>query len=198
VKPSDMSTDAGSAAAPEDTATREEASDRPGLESDDPQSADSATSTPETADRGIEGSASSGTEDESTSASDDSTDDDATDDDATDDDATDDSTADSADMDTDSDDSADTDTADSAEVDADSAEAEPSNTEAGSADTADRDSNPASEGFIATMLRDATITGLPGETGAPPVEPHSPEAQQEGDEPVGSEPRAGDNPDGVD
>ena len=52
-----MSTDAGSAAAPEDTATREVASERPGLESADPESADSATSTPETADRGVEGSA---------------------------------------------------------------------------------------------------------------------------------------------
>ena len=52
-----MSTDAGSAAAPEDTATREVASERPGLESADPGSADSATSTPQTADRGVEGSA---------------------------------------------------------------------------------------------------------------------------------------------
>ena len=48
------------------------------------------------------------------------------------------------------------------------------------------------------MLRDATITGLPGETGAPPVEPHAPQAQQQGDEPVGSEPRVGDNPRGAD
>ena len=48
------------------------------------------------------------------------------------------------------------------------------------------------------MLRDATITGLPGETGAPPAEPHAPQAQQQGDEPVGSEPAVGDNPRGAD
>ena len=58
--------------------------------------------------------------------------------------------------------------------------------------------NPADEGFVAGLLRDATITGLPGDTGAPPAEPHAPEAQQQGDEPVGSEPRVGDNPRGVD
>ena len=52
-----MSTDAGSAAAPEDAATRDVSSERPGLESADPGSADSATSTPDTADRGVEGSA---------------------------------------------------------------------------------------------------------------------------------------------
>jgi hypothetical protein len=58
--------------------------------------------------------------------------------------------------------------------------------------------NPADEGFVAGLLRDSTITGLPGETGAPPVEPHAPQAQQQGDEPVGAEPPAADNPDGVD
>ncbi|MDT7580059.1 MAG: hypothetical protein QOK35_1323, partial [Pseudonocardiales bacterium] len=52
-----MSTDAGNAAAPEDSATRDVASERPGLESGDPDSADSATSTPESADRGVDGSA---------------------------------------------------------------------------------------------------------------------------------------------
>ena len=52
-----MSTDAGSAAAPEDAATRDVSSERPGLESADPGSADSATSTPDTADRGVERSA---------------------------------------------------------------------------------------------------------------------------------------------
>jgi hypothetical protein len=54
------------------------------------------------------------------------------------------------------------------------------------------------EGFVSGLLRDSTVTGLPGDTGAPPVEPHAPQAQQEGDEPVGSEPPAGDNPRGVD
>ena len=48
------------------------------------------------------------------------------------------------------------------------------------------------------MLREAIVTGLPGETGAPPAEPHAPQAQQEGDEPVGAEPPRGDNPHGVD
>jgi hypothetical protein len=131
-----MSTDAGNAAAPEDIATREVASARPGLESADPQSADSATSTPETADRGIAGSAA---------------------------------------------------------VDDDPDTGAASGTEGG-------DPRPAgaSDGFFADMLRDATITGFPGETGEPPAEPHAPQAQQEGDEPVGSEPRVGDNPDGVD
>ena len=135
-----MSTDAGSAAAPEDAATRDVASERPGLESADPESADSATSTPEAADRGVEGSASADT-----------------------------------DSGTDSDSGSDT-------------------ASTGTADTAD----PANEGFVASLVRDSTITGLPGDTGAPPVEPHAPQAQQERDEPVGSEPRTGDNPDGVD
>ena len=137
-----MGTDAGNAAAPEDTATREVASERPGLESGDPEAADSATSTPETADRGVEGSA----------------------------------------------------TPDPGSSDGPDAGSSPDpgvDPGAGSA-------NPADEGFVASMLRDATITGLPGDTGAPPVEPHAPQAQQQGDEPVGSEPRAGDNPDGVD
>ena len=55
--------------------------------------------------------------------------------------------------------------------------------------------NPASS---AGMLREAIVTGLPGETGAPPAEPHAPQAQQEGDEPVGAEPPRGDNPHGAD
>ena len=133
-----MSTDAGSAAAPEDAATREVSSERPGLESGDPESADSATSTSETADRGVEGSADGDRED---------------------------------------------------------------GPDAGSTDTGDvgsRGADPSDEGFVAGMLRDATITGLPGETGAPPAEPHAPQAQQQGDEPVGSEPAVGDNPRGAD
>jgi hypothetical protein len=173
-----MSTDAGSAAAPEDAATREESSERPGLESGDPQSADSATSTPETADRGVGGSARSSAE------ADEESDEGSPDAEAGSDAA-------------DADDSTDaeptvterTDTADEAAVDDSSGDG---------ADGGDRDPSPANEGFMTTILRDATITGLPGETGMPPVEPHSPEAQQEGDEPVGSEPRTGDNPDGVD
>ena len=157
-----MSTDAGNAAAPEDAATREESSERPGLESGDPQSADSATSTSETADRGVEGSASTSPE---------------------------------ADDDTGSD--------DTGAVAADSSDTDTDIAEAGEAETDDEsdgggDANPAEEGYVASLLRDSTVTGLPGETGAPPAEPHSPEAQQEGDEPVGSEPPAGDNPDGVD
>jgi hypothetical protein len=167
-----MSTDAGSAAAPEDTATRKESSERPGLESGDPQSADSATSTPETADRGVEGSARSSAE--ADEASDDGSPDAEAGSDAADD-STDTEPTDTVDDEAGVDDSSDD-----------------------SSDGGERDPNPANEGFITTMLRDATITGLPGETGAPPVEPHSPEAQQEGDEPVGSEPRTGDNPDGVD
>ena len=135
-----MSTDAGSAAAPEDAATRETAGDRPGLGSADPGSADSQTSNTETADRGTGGSAPAEAE-------------------RSDDDADDTSGVGSA--------------------------------ERGPSDGGD-------EGFVAGMLRDATITGLPGDTGAPPVEPHAPQAQQEGDEPVGSEPPAGDNPRGVD
>ena len=137
-----MSTDAGSAAAPEDSATRDVASERPGLESDDPQSADSATSTPESADRGVEGSASPDTDDRDT------------------------------DRDTDHD------------------------RETG--DTGGSAPDPSDEGFVSSLLRDSTVTGLPGETGAPPAEPHAPEAQQQGDEPVGAEPPAGDDPDGVD
>jgi hypothetical protein len=135
-----MSTDAGSAAAPEDAATRDVASERPGLESGDPKAADSATSTPETADRGVEGSAH-----RDTASRDDGPD-------------------------------------------------------AGSSPDPGVGSgaNPADEGFVAGLLRDSTITGLPGDTGAPPAEPHAPHAQQQGDEPVGSEPRVGDNPRGAD
>jgi hypothetical protein len=145
-----MSTDAGSAAAPEDAATREVASERPGLESADPGSADSATSTPETADRGVEGSA-------------------------------------RPDADAD---------AGSEEVGADSGADAVGADRGGSGDTG---GNPADEGFVAGLLRDSTITGLPGDTGAPPAEPHAPQAQQQGDEPVGSEPRVSDeNPRGVD
>lgn len=58
------------------------------------------------------------------------------------------------------------------------------------ADTGSGDAGPADQGFVASLLRDATITGLPGDTGAPP-------AEQE-DDPVGSEPRTGDDPDGGD
>ena len=153
VKPTGMSTDAGSAAAPEDTVTREVASERPGLESGDPEAADSATSTPETADRGVDGSArpvAEGRGDEPGSDADDAR-------------------------------GAGLDSAGS-----------------GASGSGDVGANPADEGFVAGILRDATITGLPGETGAPPAEPHAPQAQQEGDEPVGSEPRVGDNPRGVD
>ena len=137
-----MSTDAGSAAAPEDAATRDVSSERPGLESADPGSADSATSTPDTADRGVEGSAQSDAADGS-----------------------------------------------------DGAVSSETQTTSGSAGDAD---DPRAEGFVASLIRDSTITGLPGDTGAPPAEPHAPQAQQEGDEPVGSEPPAGDNPHGVD
>jgi hypothetical protein len=144
-----MSTDAGSAAAPEDAATREVSSERPGLESADPGSADSGTSTADTADRGVEGSS----------------------------------------------------TGDWTEPETDGGEGDAgASTGVGTAerDRADAGSDPAGEGFVSTMLRDATITGLPGETGAPPAEPHAPQAQQEGDEPVGSEAPVGDNPRGVD
>ena len=136
-----MSTDAGSAAAPEDAATRDVSSERPGLESADPGSADSATSTPDTADRGVEGSAQSDADG------------------------------------------------------SDGAVSSETQTTSGSAGDAD---DPRAEGFVASLIRDSTITGLPGDTGAPPVEPHAPQAQQEGDEPVSSEPPAGDNPHGVD
>jgi hypothetical protein len=138
-----MSTDAGSSAAPEDAATRDVSSERPGLESADPGSADSATSTPDTADRGVEGSAEADADDSDGAAS---------------------------------------------------SETQTAGT-AGSAGDAD---DPRAEGFVASLIRDSTITGLPGDTGAPPVEPHAPQAQQERDEPVGSEPPAGDNPHGVD
>jgi hypothetical protein len=80
----------------------------------------------------------------------------------------------------------------SAEADADDSDgAASSETQtAGSAGDAD---DPRAEGFVASLIRDSTITGLPGDTGAPPVEPHAPQAQQERDEPVGSEPPADDN-----
>src|SRR3954469_24099532 len=144
-----MTTDAGSAPAPEDAATQAVSSERPGLESGDPEAADSGTSTPESADRGVEGSATSASGADSGAAG------------------------------------ASTDTGSSG-TDA-----------AGVADDGPRDDR-GDEGFVAGMLRDATITGLPGETGAPPAEPHAPQAQQQGDEPVGSEPPVGDNPRGVD
>ncbi len=161
-----MSTDAGSAAAPEDIATREVASERPGLESADPESADSATSTPKTADRGVEGSA------------------------GPDDDARSDGPGSSGGFDGGSDGGA-ADPGGSRGEDSGGAASDGSgSSEAGA--------TPAEEGFVASILRDATITGLPGDTGAPPAEPHAPEAQQQGDEPVGSEPRVGDNPRGVD
>ena len=132
-----MSTDAGSAAAPEDAATRDVASERPGLESADPESADSATSTPDTADRGIEGSADAETDDSDDAASD--------------------------------------------------GAASSETTTTGPSDSAGDADDPRAEGFVASLIRDSTITGLPGDTGAPPVEPHAPQAQQKGDEPVGPE-----------
>ena len=153
-----MSTDAGSAAAPEDTAVDEESSERPGLESADPDSADSATSTPETADSGVDTSARTRAEESEDGDGDD----------------------------TGGDGPSGTATVESGRGGED---------RSGSVDPGE---NPADEGFIASLLRDSTVTGLPGETGAPPVEPHSPEAQQEGDEPVGSEPPVGDNPHGAD
>jgi hypothetical protein len=134
-----MSTDAGSAAAPEDAATRDVSSERPGLESADPGSADSATSTPDTADRGVESSAEAEADDSDGAAS---------------------------------------------------SETQTTTGTAGSAGDAD---DPRAEGFVASLIRDSAITGLPGDTGAPPVEPHAPQAQQERDEPVGSEPPAGDD-----
>jgi hypothetical protein len=134
-----MSTDAGSAAAPEDAATRDVSSERPGLESADPGSADSATSTPDTADRGVEGTA-------------------------------------EADAD-----------------DSDGAASSETQTTTGTASSSGDADDPRAEGFVASLIRDSTITGLPGDTGAPPVEPHAPQAQQERDEPFGSEPPAGDN-----
>jgi hypothetical protein len=141
-----MSTDAGSAAAPEDAATRAVASERPGLESADPESADSATSTEQTADRGVEGSA-------------------------------------RPEPGPDSDRPASSDTASAGTEASDSA---------GDAD------GPPAEGFVASLIRDSTVTGLPGDTGAPPAEPHAPQAQQQGDEPVGSEPGVDEeNPRGV-
>lgn len=127
-----MSTDAGSAAAPEDAATRDVSSERPGLESADPGSADSATSTPDTADRGVEGSA-------------------------------------EADADADADDS-------------DGAASSETRTTTGTSGSAGDADDPRAEGFVTSLIRDSTITGLPGDTGAPPVEPHAPQAQQEGDE----------------
>ncbi len=139
-----MSTD-GSAAAPEDAATREVSSERPGLESADPGAADSGTSTAESADRGVGGSVDTGTSGGAGSAG----------------------------------------------------TGDPGGT-AGSAGSGSGNSDPSDEGFVGGLLRDATITGLPGETGTPPAEPHAPEAQQERNEPVGSEPAVGDNPRGAD
>jgi hypothetical protein len=147
-----MSTDAGSAAAPEDTAVENERSERPGLESADPNSADSATSTPETADSGVHTSAGTRAEE-------------------------------SGDGRTGSD---------------DGPSAGDTGGTGGTAGAGEAGDAAADEGFVAGMLRDATVTGLPGETGAPPAEPHAPQAQQQGDEPVGSEPAVGDNPRGAD
>ena len=176
-----MSTDAGSAAAPEDTATREVASERPGLESADPGSADSATSTPETADRGVEGSA-------------------GPDDDARSDRPGSDTGPDGA-SDSDGSRGADSGAAASDGSGSDGAASDGAGSDGAGSDgsgSSEAGATPAEEGFVASILRDATITGLPGDTGAPPAEPHTPEAQQQGDEPVGSEPRVGDNPRGVD
>ncbi len=137
-----MSTDAGSAAAPEDAATRAVSSERPGLESADPGAADSGTSTAGSADRGVEGSV------------------------------------------------------DAAAPGATGASGD-SGTGTGTG-SGSGNSDPADEGFVGSLVRDSTITGLPGETGAPPAEPHAPEAQQERNEPVGAEPPVGDNPRGAD
>ena len=151
-----MSTDAGSAAAPEDAATQAVSSERPGLESGDPESADSGTSTPQSADRGVEGSA------DGASGADGGADGEA------------------------------------AEADSGGTDTGSSGPAAGTTDDGPRDADRNDEGFVSSLLRDATITGLPGETGPPPVEPHAPQAQQQGDEPVGAEPPAGDNPGGAD
>jgi hypothetical protein len=141
-----MTTDAGNAAAPEDRATEEAAGGRAGLESSDPGSADSATTSERTADRGTDGSADAeGSIDDEPPRLD--------------------------------------------EAEADSGAPE----EVGA-----RGADPDESGFLGGMLREAIVTGLPGETGAPPAEPHAPQAQQEGDEPVGAEEPRGDNPDGVD
>jgi hypothetical protein len=141
-----MTTDAGNAAAPEDRATEEAAGGRPGLESSDPGSADSATTSERTADRGMEGSA-------------------------------------------DAEDSIYNESSGVDEAGTDSAASDELGT---------RGADPDESGFLGGMLREAIVTGLPGETGAPPAEPHAPQAQQEGDEPVGAEPPRGDNPHGVD
>jgi hypothetical protein len=146
-----MSTDAGSAAAPEDAATRAVSSERPGLESGDPDAADSGTSTSGSADRGVGGSVDTG------------------------------------------------------ESSGESAGDGPGGTgsvgagvASGGGGSAPGNSGPSDEGFVGGMVRDATVTGLPGETGTPPAEPHAPQAQQEGNEPVGAEPPVGDNPRGTD
>ena len=167
-----MSTDAGNAAAPEDTATREVASERPGLESADPGSADSATSTPQTADRGVEGSAG----------------------------------PDGGEPDSDGSRGAGSGAGTSEGTASGGAASDGSGSDGSGSDGAASDGSgsreagatPAEEGFVASILRDATVTGLPGDTGAPPSEPHTPEAQQQGDEPVGSEHQVGDDPRGVD
>ena len=130
-----MSTGAGGGAAPEDAATEAVGSERPGLASADPDSADSATSTPGTADRGVEGGVEGGGEGGGG-------------------------------------DGGDTAPADGpGAVDPPDGGAAP---DAGGNAAADRD-----EGFASSMLRDSTVTGLPGETGAPPAEPHAPQAQQQ-------------------
>jgi hypothetical protein len=161
---------AGNAAAPEDTATAEVSSERPGLESGDPGSADSGTSTPESADRGVQGSAgedgaaSGGRAPETEAAGTEVTGDDESD-----------------------------------EIgDASGDAREPGDGGASEGDGGGGGADPTEEGFVSGLLRDSTVTGLPGETGTPPAEPHAPQAQQQGDEPVGSEPPAGDNPRGVD
>src|SRR4051794_10709140 len=135
-----MSTDAGSAAAPEDAATRDVSSERPGLESADPGSADSATSTPDTADRGVEGSAEAEADD------------------------------------------------------SDGAASSGTQTTTGTAGSAGDADDPRAEGFVASLIRDSTITGLPRDTGAPPGEPHAPQAPQERDGPGGPAPPPRDQP----
>ncbi len=155
-----MSSDAGNAAAPEDTATARVSSERPGLESGDPGSADSATSTPDSVDRGVEGSVGSDGPDDGGGG------------------------AEVPGTEVTGDDEAD----EIGDASGDTGGA----AGGGGGDGADED------GFVSGLVRDSTVTGLPGETGAPPAEPHAPQAQQQGDEPVGSEPAVGDNPRGVD
>ncbi len=164
-----MSSAAGNAAAPEDTATTEVSSERPGLESGDPGAADSGTSTPDSADRGVQGSAGEdGTASGGRAPGTEAAGTEVTGDDESD------------------------------EIGDASDDAARSAGDSGDGGASEGGGDPTEEGFVSGLLRDSTVTGLPGETGTPPAEPHAPQAQQQGDEPVGSEPPAGDNPRGVD